>query len=242
MNVAIIPARGGSKRIPMKNIRDFCGKPIISWPIDIAKKSGLFDHILVSTDDEEIAEISKSFGAEVPFLRPAELADDYAGTTEVIAHAISWMNEQNCQPTSVCCTYATSVFLTIDDLKKGFEVLNTGKWKYVFSVTDYESSIFRSFKEQANGGLEMIFPEHFEKRSQDLSTALHDAAQFYWGPSDAWINGLKMFERHSCPVKIPRWRVQDIDTEDDWKRAELLFNLIKTEYNDDSEAVEGLLD
>ena len=214
----------GSKRIPRKNIKQFCGKPIIAWPIEVAKQSGLFEHILVSTDDEEIAEVARLCGTEVPFMRPAELSDDYTGTTEVVAHAVSWMHEQQWQPEAVCCIYATSVFFTVADLKKGFDVLNTGDWSFAFSVTDFEYPIFRSFREHPYGGVEMFFPEDFEKRSQDLPIALHDATQFYWGKPDAWLNKLKMFERHSYPVKIPRWRVQDIDTEDDWKRAELMFD------------------
>ena len=226
MNVAVIPARGGSKRIPRKNIRDFCGKPMIAWPIEVAKESELFDHIIVSTDDEEIANVANSCGAEVPFMRPEELSDDYTGTMEVIGHAVSWMHEQDWKPEAVCCIYATSVFLTIDDLKKGFETISTGNWSYAFSVTDFEYPIFRSFKEHPDGGVEMFYPENFEKRSQDLPIVLHDATQFYWGKPSAWLNNLKMFERHSYPVKIPRWRVQDIDTEDDWKRAELLFKTI----------------
>ena len=227
MNVAVIPARGGSKRIPHKNIKQFCGKPIIAWPIDIVKKSGLFEHVIVSTDDEEIAEVSKLCKAEVPFMRPKELSNDYAGTTEVITHAVSWMHEQGWQPDAVCCIYATSIFLNKDDLVKGCKALNTGKWEYAFSVTDFESSIFRSFKEIPSSGVEMFFPEHFKKRSQDLPIALHDAAQFYWGKPEAWLNGLELFDKHSYPVKIPHWRVQDIDTDDDWKRAEILFKTMK---------------
>ena len=226
MNVAVIPARGGSKRIPHKNIKEFCGKPIIAWSIEVAKQSKLFDHILVSTDDKEIAEVAKSYGAEVPFMRPVELSNDHAGTTEVMAHAVSWMREQGWQVNTICCIYATSVFLTVDDLEKGFDVLNTGGWQYTFSATDFEYPIFRSIKKRFDGGVEMFFPEHFESRSQDLPIAYHDAAQFYWGKPDAWINNLKMFTHHSFPVIIPRWRVQDIDTEDDWKRAELMFNKI----------------
>jgi len=231
MNVAVIPARGGSKRIPRKNIKQFCGKPMIAWPIEVVKQSGLFEHILVSTNDEEIAEVSKSYGAEVPFMRPVELSNDYARTTEVIGHAVSWMHEQQWQPEAVCCIYATSVFLTVDDLKKGFETLSTGNWSYAFSVTDFEYTIFRSFREHPDGGVEMFFPEHFEKRSQDLPLALHDTAQFYWGKPDAWLKHLKLFDLHSYPVKIPRWRVQDIDSQDDWKRAELLFRLIRKDNN-----------
>ncbi len=234
MNVAVIPARGGSKRIPRKNIKQFCGKPMIAWPIGVAKQSGLFEHIIVSTDDDEIAEASKSFGAEVPFIRPAELSDDYAGTTEVIAHAVSWMHEQQWQLKAVCCIYATSVFFTMEDLKKGFDALSTGNWLYSFSVTDFECPIFRSFKEHPEGGVEMFFPEQFEKRSQDLPNALHDAAQFYWGKPDAWENNLKLYESHSYPIKIPRWRVQDIDTEDDWIRAEMSFKTIKKMINESS--------
>ena len=157
MNVCIIPARGGSKRIPHKNIKEFYGKPIIAWSIEVAKQSKLFDHILVSTDDKEIAEIAKYYGAEVPFMRPAELSDDHTGTTEVMAHAVSWMHEEGLEPDAVCCIYATSVFLTMNDLKKGFEALNKGEWQYAFSVTDFEYPIFRSFKERPNGGVEMFF-------------------------------------------------------------------------------------
>ena len=227
MNVAVIPARGGSKRIPRKNIKKFCGKPIIAWPIEVAKQSKLFEYILVSTDDEEIAEVSKSCGAEVPFIRPAELSDDYSGTTEVVAHAISWMHKQQLKLGTICCIYPTAVFFTVVDLIKGFNAVNTGDWSYAFSVTEFESSIFRSFKELPTGGVEMFFPEYFEKRSQDLSLAMYDAAQFYWGKPDVWLNSLKMFEQHSFPVKIPKWRVQDIDTADDWKRAEIIFDIVK---------------
>ena len=225
MNVAVIPARSGSKRIRRKNIREFYGKPIITWPISVAKKSGLFEHILISTDDEEIAEVSRSCGAEVPYIRSGELSDDHAGITEVMAHAVNWMQEQDWRPESVCCIYPTSVFLIKDDLEKGHETLQTGDWQFTFSVTDFEYPIFRSFKAHPDGGVEMFFPEHFETRSQDLPEALHDAAQFYWGKPEAWLNHLKMFDLHSFPVMIPRWRIQDIDTEDDWKRAELVFEI-----------------
>ncbi len=224
MNVAVIPARGGSKRIPRKNIREFCGKPIIAWPIEFAKRTKIFEHILVSTDDEEIAKISKKYGAEVSFVRPAHISDDYTGTTEVVAHAVSWMQEQEWSLDAICCIYATSVFITQEDLLRGYDALNTGKWKYAISATDFEYSIFRSFKIHPKQGLKMIFPECFDSRSQDLPEALHDAAQFYWGTPEAWLNNLKLLDSHSYPVIIPRWRIQDIDNEDDWKRAELLFN------------------
>jgi pseudaminic acid cytidylyltransferase len=232
MNVAVILARGGSKRIPKKNIKQFRNKPMITWPLEVIKNSALFDHIIVSTDDEEIAEVSKKCGAKVPFIRPAELSDDYSGTTEVMAHAVSWMQKQQWQPDAVCCIYATSVFLTTDDLEKGLKAFNSGDWEYAFSVTNFEYPIFRSLKKHPDGGVEMFFPEHFESRSQDLPETLHDAAQFYWGKPTAWLNHHKLFDRNSIPVMIPRWRVEDIDTEDDWIQAEKIFNKLTEESHD----------
>ncbi len=227
MRIAVIPARGGSKRIPRKNIVDFCGMPMISWSIRAAQASGLFDYVMVSTDDTEIAGIARQFGAQVPFLRPTELSNDYAGTTEVIAHATRWALDQGFDVEEVCCIYATAPFVQADDLKKGLLVLQSGDWSYAFSVTDFSSPIFRSFKQTDEGGLEMFFPEYFEIRSQDLPVALHDAGQFYWGQPSAWLENKRIFDKHSAPVMIPRWRVQDIDTQDDWKRAELMFNQLK---------------
>ena len=226
MNIAVIPARGGSKRIPRKNIKEFFGKPMIAWSIEAAKESKLFDHIIVSTDDAEIAEVARQWGAEVPFMRPAELSDDYAGTTDVIAHATQWALDQGFDVDAVCCIYATAPFVQVKDLKRGLEALNSGGWAYSFTVTDYASPIFRSFKQTAAGGIEMFFPEHFSTRSQDLPTALHDAGQFYWGRPSAWLKGKRTFDQDSIPVVIPRWRVQDIDTQDDWERAESLAPII----------------
>lgn len=223
MKIAVIPARGGSKRIPRKNIKDFFGKPMIAWSIEVARASGLFGHIIVSTDDAEIAEVAKKWGAEVPYIRPAELADDYAGTTEVIAHATRWAAAQGFDVDAVCCIYATAPFMQIDDLRRGMEALEAGDWEYAFSATDFPAPIFRSFKQSAGGGVEMFFPEQFLTRSQDLPIALHDAGQFYWGRPSAWIEGKRIFDRHSVPIIIPRWRVQDIDNEDDWARAEIMF-------------------
>jgi pseudaminic acid cytidylyltransferase len=227
VNICVIPARGGSKRIPGKNIKVFCGKPIIAWSIEVAKASGLFEHVLVSTDDAEIAAVAKSWGAEVPFMRPIEIADDYTGTTEVIAHASQWALNQGWQVSAVCCIYATAPFVQVTDLKKGLECLQSGSWSYAFSATDFASPIFRAFRERSDGGIEMFFPEHFLTRSQDLPVALHDAGQFYWGRPTAWIEGRRIFDQHSVPVIIPRWRVQDIDTQDDWLRAEVIHNLLE---------------
>lgn len=234
MNIAVIPARGGSKRILRKNIKSFCGKPMIAWSIEAAISSGLFDHIIVSTDDAEIAEVAKQWGAEYPFVRPEALSNDHAGTTEVIAHATQWALDQGLNVEAVCCIYATAPFIQVNDLKRGWEALNSGDWDYAFTVTDFAAPIFRSFKQSPEGGIEMFFPEHFSTRSQDLPTALHDAGQFYWGRPSAWLEGKCGLSRRSVVLKIPRWRVQDIDDEDDWKRAELLAPLIMSEMGGSS--------
>lgn len=227
MNIAIIPARGGSKRIPGKNIKNFCGKPIIAWSIEAAKASGLFEHVLVSTDDAEIAKVAQAWGAEVPFVRPSEIANDYAGTTEVIAHATQWALDQGWPLSAVCCIYATAPFIQIGDLKQGLQRLQSGNWSYAFTVTEFASPIFRSFQQLSDGGIEMFFPNKFPTRSQDLPEALHDAGQFYWGLPSAWIEGRRIYDKHSVPIIIPRWRVQDIDTPDDWLRAEVVHKLLE---------------
>jgi pseudaminic acid cytidylyltransferase len=226
MNIAIIPARGGSKRIPRKNIKYFFGKPIIAWSIEAAIASRLFETILVSTDDKEIAEIALSYGASVPFLRPKELADDYTGTTEVVAHAIQWLLNEGHSISAVCCLLATAPFVRSEDIVRGLFTLNSSSADFVITVTDFPAPIQRSFYELSSGGLQMFFPEHFSSRSQDLPESLHDAAQFYWGNKDAWINGMNIFCQNTVPIKIPRWRVQDIDNEDDWIRAEMLASKI----------------
>lgn len=226
MRVAVIPARGGSKRIPRKNIKPFCGKPMIAWSIEAAGASGLFDRIIVSTDDVEIAEMAGQWGAEVPFVRPDELASDYAGATAVVAHATRWALEQGVEVDAVCCLLPTAPFVKQSDLVAGWEAFATGQWDYVFSATDFAGPVFRAFKQTPEGGVEMFFPEHFNTRSQDLPVALHDAGQFYWGKPVAWLEGARVFGPASKAILIPRWRVQDIDTPDDWERAELLARLI----------------
>lgn len=226
MKVAVIPARGGSKRIPRKNIREFAGKPMIAHSIDCALQSGLFDRVIVSTDDAQIARVARDCGAEVPFVRPAELSDDHTGTTQVVAHAVGWLTGQGADPTAVCCIYATAPFIRQEDLKRALAILEEGDWQYVFPATTYASPIFRSFQQDAAGGLRMFFPERFNTRSQDLPQALHDAAQFYWGRPQAWLNNTRVFEHSSTVIEIPRWRVQDIDTEEDWGRAESLAHYL----------------
>ena len=226
MKVAVIPARGGSKRIPRKNIRNFCGKPMMAWTIEAALRSDCFERVIVSTDDAEIAEIALEYGAEVPFTRPAELADDYAGTTEVIGHATQWMLGQHWSVEAVCCLYAAAPFVQVDDIRRGLDILKSGTWAYVFTATEYAAPIFRSFRLHPEGGIEMFFPQHLTTRSQDLPVAVHDAGQFYWGAPDAWLEQKRIFDRHSYALVIPRWRVQDIDTDDDWRRAEILWDVL----------------
>lgn len=227
MKLAVIPARGGSKRIPRKNIKEFCGKPMIAYSIECAINSGLFDDVIVSTDDAEIAAVAESYGARIPFMRPAELANDHAGTIPVIAHAIDALRRAGAEPEAVCCIYATAPFVRADDLRQGLQKLESGSWDYVFSATSFGYPIFRSFKQLPDGAAEMFFPEHFETRSQDLPEAFHDAGQFYWGRPDAWIGGKRFFDHGSTTVMIPRWRVQDIDSPEDWERAEILAQLPK---------------
>lgn len=234
MKIAVIPARGGSKRIPRKNIKPFCGKPMIAWSIEAALSSGLFDHIIVSTDDDEIAEVAKKYGASVPFMRPEELSNDHAETTPVIAHATQWALDQGVDVTAVCCIYATAPFIQIADIQRGWEELNSAEWEYTFTATDFAAPIFRSFKQTEEGGIEMFYPEHFSTRSQDLPTALHDAGQFYWGRSSSWLEGKCIFSRRSVPIIIPRWRVQDIDTPEDWFRAEIMYKTFQSKISLDS--------
>ncbi|MCC5879120.1 MAG: pseudaminic acid cytidylyltransferase [Idiomarina sp.] len=232
MKVAIIPARGGSKRIPGKNIKEFAGQPMIAWSIKAALHSGCFDKVIVSTDDEAIANIAKAHGAEVPFMRPATLSDDYTGTIPVIAHAIQTLNEQHAvaglAPISyACCIYATAPFVRPADIIAGLEKVSQPNVAYAFSVTSYPFPIQRALKLTDRQRVSMFQPEHFTTRSQDLVEAYHDAGQFYWGRADAWVTGTLLFTETSAPVILPRHRVQDIDTFEDWERAEWLFKAMQ---------------
>jgi N-acylneuraminate cytidylyltransferase len=227
MKLAVIPARGGSKRIPRKNIRPFGGKPMIAWSIEAALQSGCFDQVIVSTDDAEIADVARAHGATVPFMRPAELSDDHTGTIPVIRHAIEWFQRQGTAPQKVCCIYATAPFVRAEDILKGLEILDTTECEYAFSVTSYAFPIQRALRLTATGRVEMFYPEHFNTRSQDLEEAYHDAGQFYWGQSSAWLAGKPIFSPAAAPVILPRHRVQDIDTPEDWERAEWMFKAMR---------------
>lgn len=227
MRLAVIPARGGSKRIPRKNIKSFCGKPMIAWSIEAALESGCFDQVVVSTDDAEIAEAAQQCGAQVPFIRPSALSNDHTGTTPVIRHAIDWFQAQGQTPEQVCCLYATAPFVSVDDLRRGLAVLTESACDYAFSVTSYAFPIQRAIRITDMGRVEMFNPEHFNTRSQDLEEAYHDAGQFYWGLASAWQQGKMIFGPTSAPVMLPRHRVQDIDTPEDWLRAEWLFKAMQ---------------
>jgi pseudaminic acid cytidylyltransferase len=223
MRLAVIPARGGSKRIPRKNIKPFCGQPMLAWSIAAARESGCFDRIIVSTDDDEIAQVARDHGAETPFVRPEELADDHATTIPVIAHAIQWQAEHGATPVEVCCIYATAPFVQAADVQHGLAVLNESGADYAFSVTGYGFPIQRAIRITPGQRVEMFSPEHFNTRSQDLEEAYHDAGQFYWGRAEAWLQGKPIFSSNAAPLILPRHRVQDIDTPEDWERAELMF-------------------
>ncbi|WP_348816164.1 pseudaminic acid cytidylyltransferase [Halomonas sp. H10-59] len=228
--IAVLPARGGSKRIPRKNIREFAGKPMIAWSIEAALKSGCFDRVIVSTDDDEIAEVAVAWGAETPFRRPAFLSDDHSGTIPVIAHAIDWLGEEErVRPEAVCCLYATAPFVKARDLHRGFMALKSEDADYAFSVTSYAFPVQRALRIDKDGYVAMFQPEHFLTRSQDLEEAYHDAGQFYWGRAAAWCAGTPIFSERARPVFLPRHHVQDIDTQEDWERAEWLFRAMLAE-------------
>jgi N-acylneuraminate cytidylyltransferase len=227
MNIAIIPARGGSKRIPRKNIKDFHGRPIIAYSIEAAFTSGCFDKVMVTTDDQEIADIALQYGADVPFLRPADIADDHATTLDVIAHAVSWYKNHGEEITNVCCIYATAPFITAQTLQEGLAILTSNDVDYVFSATSFPFPIQRAIKFNDEQCIEMFQPEYLNTRSQDLEEAYHDAGQFYWGTESAFFQQKPLFSIRSKAVLLPRKHVQDIDTPEDWNFAEALFQVIK---------------
>jgi pseudaminic acid cytidylyltransferase len=222
--IAIIPARGGSKRIPGKNLRAFCGKPLIQYAIQVALVSGAFDTVAVSTDDQEIAATAKRCGAEVPFLRPVSLADDYTGTDEVVIHALTELMGLGDAYEYVCCVYATAPLVTSRDLQQGLEILKSRKAKAAFSVASFPSPIFRAFRRTEQGLLGMIWPEHYFTRSQDLEEAYFDAGQFYWARVPDYLENPRLFKDQAAPVFIERCRAQDIDTEEDFRNAQLLYS------------------
>ena len=228
MNIAIIPARGGSKRIPRKNIKLFRDKPMIAWAIETAKKSNMFERIIVSSDDAEIIKISNQWGAETPFLRPKSLADDFTPTVPVIAHAIKECQRLGLKVDYACCIYPGVPFLEAEDLIRSYGRLIEGKVDFVYPVAEYSHPTQRAMRQLSSGQMQFVDPSSEMTRTQDLETTFHDAGQFYWGKASAWLANKKM---HSDGVGmvIQNWRVVDIDTPEDWERAELLRKVIENE-------------
>jgi N-acylneuraminate cytidylyltransferase len=223
-SVAIIPARGGSKRIPRKNLKPFDGVPMIVRSIRTALDSALFDQVVVSTDDEEIAEVARAHGAHVPFMRPASLADDFTGTAAVMVHALNELPAVE----FACCIYATAPLLQARYLRQGLDVLERHPDKsFAFSVASFGFPVQRALTLDEEGALTSLYPEFRATRSQDLPEAFQDAGQFYWGRRAAWLRGDVLFSPASLPVILPRHLVQDIDTLEDWTRAEYLYAALK---------------
>lgn len=227
MNIALIPARGGSKRIKNKNIKLFNGKPIIQYSIDAAFSSGCFDKVIVSTDSNEIADFASGLGCEVPFKRPANISDDYATTAEVIDHALNYMVEQKYYVKYVCCIYATAPFIKKTDIIRGFELIDEQQVSSVFTVTTFPFPIQRALRVNSNGALEMFSPEHELTRSNNLEDAYHDAGQFYWLNAQDFHNNKRIYTKDAMPLVLERKMVQDIDTQEDWNRAEKMFEVLK---------------
>ncbi|MDI1293631.1 MAG: pseudaminic acid cytidylyltransferase [Methylobacter sp.] len=226
MRIAIIPARGGSKRIPRKNIKPFYGKPMIAWAIETARASGLFEHIVVTTDDAEISALARTWGTETPFVRPAELADDYTPTVPVVAHAIGACQSLGWQVDQVCCIYPAVPFMQSTDLVAALQMLETNDTDYVFPVAAYPSAIQRALRQLPNGLMAPFYSQYASTRTQDLELAYYDVGQFYWGRSQAWLEG-KNVHQYGMGLVIPSWRVVDIDNTEDWHRAELMYAAFK---------------
>lgn len=227
MRLAVIPARGGSKRIPRKNIREFHGKPIIAWSIEAALETRLFDRVIVSTDDEEIASVASQYGAEQPFVRPPELADDHATTLAVMKHAVEWFDQNEKSPELVACIYATAPFVRASDLRRAHDLLADDDADYAFPVCRFPFPIQRALRREPDGHVSLFHPEHESTRSQDLEEAWHDAGQFYLGTARAFREARSLMSGNSLGVELPRERVQDIDTEEDWRLAELMFAALR---------------
>ena len=223
-HVAIIPARGGSKRVPRKNVRPFAGRPMLEWPIGIAAESGLFEHIVVSTDDDEIASVANAAGARVPFRRPLELADDHASSAAVVEHALQWLADEGEQFHFCCCIYPTAAMIAVPDLTGALERLDPPRVRFVLAVQEYAHPVQRALVETSRGLIEPLDESWRHSRTQDLPPAFHDAGQFCWGVADSFRRGEPIMDGHTAPWLLDRWRVVDIDTEDDWTFAETIMN------------------
>jgi len=225
LSLAVIPARGGSKRIPQKNIRPFRGQPMIAWSIQAAQKSRMFDRVIVSTDAAPIAAIASSYGAEVPFIRPSHLADDATTTAPVIAHTLEAIGIGRGDDAVACCIYPCAPFVASEDLARAQTMLTEHGAAFVYPVAKYPHPVHRAMRRLASGQMQFLHPECELARTQDLEVAFHDAGQFYMGRSSAWLEGRRMHTA-GLGMPIPAWRVVDIDDEDSWRRAELLHEIL----------------
>lgn len=223
--VAIIPARGGSKRIPRKNLTSFHGRPLVAWSITTALESDLFDRVIVSTEDDEVAVVAKKYGAEVPFRRPDRLADDHTPTADVLVHALRAAGaSKGAGPTVACCIYPTAPLMIASDLARGRQaLLEDPEAVSAASVTTYPAPILRALRVDEQGRLSFQWPEHELTRSNDLPEAYHDAGQFYWIRVAPFLKNPRLLGPRTVAVVIPRERVQDIDTPEDFRRAEMMF-------------------
>ena len=233
MKIAVIPARGGSKRIPRKNIKLFGGRPIIAWSVEVAIKSGLFEHVIVTTDDHEIADTAMRWGAEVPFMRPVGLSDDMTPTVPVIAHAVKSCLELEWPISYACCIYPCTPFIQSSDIISSLEMMISRSADFAYPVAEYAHPIQRAMRHLPNGKMQFLESKYELTRTQDLEKSYHDAGQFYWGRADAWLDQKKM-HTDGIGIPIPNWRVVDIDSQDDWRRAELIFSALMKDSPDDS--------
>jgi len=224
--VAIITARGGSKRIPRKNIKIFLGFPIIKYSIETAIKSECFDEVMVSTDDKEIAEVAKKLGAKIPFFRSKATSDDFATTADVIEEVLLGYKNINKNFEYGCCIYPTAPFVSAERLREGFDILKSKRADSVLPVVRFSYPIQRALKIE-NGRLLMIWPENLNERSQDLMPAYHDCGQFCWFKVKKFLENKKVLTENTFPIIVPESEIQDIDTEEDWKIAEMKFKILK---------------
>lgn len=224
-NLCIIPARGGSKRIPRKNIKPFMGKPIMAYSIEAALKSGLFDEVMVSTDDEEFAEVARKFGASVPFLRSEATANDYAGTVDVLLEVLTMYRKVGKEFDNICCLYSTAPFVTAERLKEGYKNLDENN-DASFTMVQYSYPVQRSLRVNGNGYVEMVFPDYLGSRSQDLEPIYHDAGQFYFVKVKELERQKTLWCKNTVPLILSELEVQDLDTLTDWQLAEMKYNLI----------------
>lgn len=225
--IAIITARGGSKRIPKKNIKEFCGKPIIAYSIEAALESGIFEEVMVSTDSEEIAEISREYGAAVPFMRSKKTSDDYATTADVIMEVIGRYGELNRNFDTICCIYPTAPFITPDKLKQAMNIMEEKHPVEVMPVVQFSYPPQRCFVIDDNMEMRYKYVEYMQSRSQDLERQYHDAGQFYIFDTRKYLEQQGKISEGILPVIVSELEVQDIDNEEDWKIAELKYKLMK---------------